>query len=356
MAAIAALIEPIGFATDGHLVTVPSWRPDCSVEIDIVEEVARHYGYERLGKTMPTSAHPGHLTELQHARRLVRQVLVGAGLDEAMPGPLLAPEDLTRAGLPGEGIGLTNPLAAEESILRPSLRPGVLKAVAYNESHRATGVALFEIGHVYLPPLAGQLLPDEREVVGAALAGREAPAAVALWAELANALGVDGVSLVAAAVDGLHATRTARLVAADGVVLGAVGEIDPGVLERHGIAERVAWLEVDLEPLVARARPDRPYRRVSRYPSSDIDLAFVLDEAVPAATLTAALREAGGELAAELRLFDVYRGPAVAPGHRSLAYRLRLQAPDRTLTDADVAAVRERCVDAAGAVGASLRA
>jgi phenylalanyl-tRNA synthetase beta chain len=157
-------------------------------------------------------------------------------------------------------------------------------------------------------------------------------------------------------VAGLHATRTARLVAADGTVLGAVGEIDPGVLERHGIAERVAWLEVDLEPMVARARPDRPYRRVSRYPSSDIDLAFVLDEAVPAATLTAALRAAGGDLVADLRLFDVYRGPAVPEGHRSLAYRLRLQAADRTLTDADVAEVRERCIEAAAAVGAALRA
>jgi phenylalanyl-tRNA synthetase beta chain len=145
-------------------------------------------------------------------------------------------------------------------------------------------------------------------------------------------------------------------VAADGLVLGAVGEIDPGVLERYGIGERVAWLEVDLAPLVERAQPDRRYHRVSRYPSSDIDLAFVLDEAVPAATLTAALRSAGGETVVDVRLFDVYRGTGVAEGHRGLAYRLRLQAPDRTLTDADVAAVRERCIAAAATVGASLRA
>ena len=356
MADIAALIEPIGFAVDGERVTVPTWRPDCTAEIDIVEEVARHYGYERLGKSVPASAHPGHLTPLQHARRLVRQVLLGAGLDEAMPQPLLAPDDLTRAGLSGEGIGLVNPLAAEESILRPSLRPGLLKAIAYNASHRTTGVALFEIGHVYLPPPADQLLPDEREVIGAALAGREAPAAVALWAELANALGVDDVALEAATVDGLHATRTARLVAPGGVTIGLVGEIDPGVLEDHGIGERVAWLEVEMVPLHERSHPDRPYRRVSRYPSSDIDLAFVVDETVPAATLAAALRAAGGDLVADVRLFDVYRGPAVADGHRSLAYRLRLQAPDRTLTEADVAAVRERVIVAAATVGATLRA
>jgi phenylalanyl-tRNA synthetase beta chain len=354
---IAALIEPIGFACAGEQVTVPSWRPDCTVEVDIVEEVARQYGYERLGKTVPTSAHPGHLSAMQQVRRLVRQVLVGAGLDEAMPNPLLAPEDLMRAGLAAEGITLTNPLAAEESVLRPSLRPGLLKAVAYNASHRGTGVSLFEVGHVFLPPRGGELLPDEREVIGAALAGQEAPAAVRLWAEVAAALGVDGVTLVAdGSMAGMHATRTARLVAADGVVLGAVGEIDPAALDRLGIDERVAWVEVDFVALFERAQPDRPYRRVSRYPSSDIDLAFVLDDAVPAAILTATLRSAAGDLLADLRLFDVYRGAGVPEGQRSLAYRLRFQAPDRTLTDADIALVREQCIAAATAIGASLRA
>jgi phenylalanyl-tRNA synthetase beta chain len=351
---IAALLEPIGFAVDGNDVTVPSWRPDCATEIDIVEEVARHYGYDRLGKTIPVSAHPGALTPLQETRRLVRQVLVGVGLDEALPNPLLAPEDLTRTGLPGDAIGLLNPLAAEESILRPSLRPGLLDAVAYNASHRATGVALFEIGHVYLPPPAGQLLPDEREVIGVALAGREAPAAVEVWAELRAALAADGIALETATVDGLHPTRSARLVV-DGVTAGAVGEIDPGVLDAFGIDERVAWLEVELLPLFERSRPDHPYRRISRYPSSDIDLAFVVDDATPAAAVTAVIRRSVAELLAGLQLFDTYRGLGVPDGARSLAYRLRLQAPDRTLTDAEVAEVRQRAIDAAAAIGATLR-
>jgi phenylalanyl-tRNA synthetase beta chain len=353
---IAALVEPIGFAVDGEHVTVPSWRPDCTSEIDIVEEVARHYGYDRLGKTVPASAHPGGLTPLQHTRRIVRQVLVGSGLDEAMPNPFLAPGELERTGLPGDGLTISNPLAVEESILRTSLRPGLLKAVVYNASHRHAGVGLFEIGHIYLPPPAAQVLPDEREVIAAVLAGREAPAAVELWAEQASTLGVTGVGLEAAEIPGLHATRSARLVDGDGVLLGTVGEVDPTVLEAWGIAERVAWLEIELLPLHARSDPDRPYRRVSRFPSSDTDLAFVLRDDVPAAALTAAVRTAAADLLADLHLFDVYRGPAVPTGHRSLAYRLRLQAPDRTLTDAAVAAVRERAVAAAGALGATLRA
>ncbi len=318
--------------------------------------MARHYGYARLGKTVPSSAHPGGLTPLQLTRRLVRQVLLGAGIDEAMPFPFLAPGDLERAGFGPGALTISNPLAVEESVLRTSLRPGLLKAIAYNESHRSTGVALFEIGHVYLPPPPDQPLPDEREVLAAALAGREAPAAVELWAELVDALGVTGVDIESADIAGLHTTRSGVLRAADGAVIGAVGEVDPGVLEAYGVAERVAWLEVELVPLFHRSDPDRPYRRVSRYPSSDIDLAFALPDDVPAADLTAAVRGGAGELLADVRLFDVYRGTGVPDGRRSLAYRLRLQAPDRTLTDAEVAAVRRQVIDRAATVGAALRA
>jgi phenylalanyl-tRNA synthetase beta chain len=281
--------------------------------------------------------------------------MVGCGLDEAMPNPFLAPGDLERSGLTSESLTITNPLAAEESVLRTSLRPGLLGALAYNTSHRMAGVALFEVGHIYLPASAGADLPDEREMLAGAFAGRDATAAVEAWAELANALAVDGVALEAATRPGLHPTRTAALMVADGTELGVVGEIDPGVLDAYGLAERVAWLEVDLGRLLDLPHGERPYRRVSRYPSSDLDLAFILDDAVPAARLTAALRDAAAPVLAEVRLFDVYRGTGVPDGYRSLAYRLRLQAPDRTLTDTDTAAARRACVDAAAALGATLR-
>jgi phenylalanyl-tRNA synthetase beta chain len=352
---VAALIEPIGFAVHGERVTIPSWRPDCTSEIDVVEEVARQYGYDRLGKTVPTSAHPGGLTPRQHDRRLVREVMLGCGLDEAMPNPFLAPEDLERSGLAGDALTLCNPLAAEESVLRTSLRPGLLGALAYNASHRMSGVALFEVGHIYLPAPEGAELPDEREMLAAALAGRDATAAVEVWAELANALAIEGVALEAATRPGLHPSRTALLVAGDGIELGIVGEIDPGVLDAYGLADHVGWLEVDLGRLLDLPHGAREYGRVSRYPSSDLDLAFILEDTLPAARLTAALRDAAAPVLAGMSLFDVYRGPGVPEGHRSLAYRLRLQAPDRTLTDADTASARSACVDAAAALGAVLR-
>jgi phenylalanyl-tRNA synthetase beta chain len=358
---IRELLAPIGFTSRPHGadqdVTIPSWRPDSSAEIDVVEEVARMYGYERIGAQVPPAVHFGALSARQADRRTVRNVLVGLGLAEALPMPFLAPGDIARSGLADDGITITNPLIAEESVLRTSLLPGLLKTIAYNESHRNTGVELFEIGHVFRRPTRpqAQALPDEREHLGVALAGQEAPAGVDVWDALADALALDDHELVAAAIPGLHPTRAANVVVA-GEVVGGVGEVDPRVLAAHGITERVAWFEVDLGRIVDLPHGARPYRPVSRYPSSDIDLAFETPDDVPAARVEQALRAGLGDLLVALELFDVYRGAGVADGRRSLAYRVRLQASDRTLTDAEIAATRERAIAAVtAATGATLR-
>jgi phenylalanyl-tRNA synthetase beta chain len=144
-----------------------------------------------------------------------------------------------------------------------------------------------------------------------------------------------------------------RLVGPGGEAVGALGEVDPAVLEAHGVGERVAWLEVDLDEVAGLPRTGRVYRPVSVYPSSDIDLAFEVDEAVPASDVEATLRAAAGDRLAALRLFDVYRGPGIAEGRRSLAYALRLEALDHTLTDDEVAEVRRRAVAAVEAAHAA---
>ena len=342
---------PVGDDLD---VTVPSLRPDSATEIDVVEEVARLHGYERIARTLPRSTITGALTPYQHDRRRIRDAMVGLGLDEVMPVPFLAPGDLERAGLPADGITVTNPLVAEESVMRASLRPGILKTLAYNASHRLHGLGLFEIGHVYRTPapVGGEVsrLPDEREHLAVALGGRDAGEAVAVWSALADALDARHYQLVADGPAGLHPTRTARIEVDDPssgtVVVGHVGEVDPGALAAYDIADRVGWLEVDLETLLDLPHGQRPYRRVSRYPSSDIDLAFEVDEGTPASAVGSCLTAAAGDLLADLSLFDVFRGAPVADGRRSLAFTLRFQADDRTLTDAEVAAVRTACIDA----------
>ena len=227
---IRELLEPIGFhATpvgDDHDVSIPSWRLDSATEIDVIEEVGRHYGYERIGAVVPPAVHFGGLSVRQAERRAVRDVLVGLGLSEALPMPFLAPDDVKRAELPYEAITITNPLIADESVLRTSLLPGLLKTIAYNESHRASGVPLFELGHIFRVPGRPQSLPDEREHLAVAIAGAEAPTAVEIWQALADALAVADRDLVSAEAPGMHPTRTASVIVA-GVHIGSVGEVHP---------------------------------------------------------------------------------------------------------------------------------
>lgn len=356
---MAGHLTSIGFGADpvdGDLdVTVPTWRWDTATETDVAEEVGRMYGYANITPTVPRGELAGGLSDYQQARRLVREVLVGAGCHETFPMPFLAPGDLRKAGLPEDGVTLTNPLHAEESVLRTSLLPGQLKAIAYNQSHRETRTRFFEIAHVFRPAPEGQLLPDEREYLAVALAGEEAPAAVAVLDLLERSLALPNLRLQADRAPGLHATRTAEVVVA-GRPRGHVGEVDPTVLESYGVEGRVAWVELDLGELLTGPYGNRKYVPVSKFPSSDIDLAFEVPDQVPAASVEGSLRKGGGSLLQTVELFDVYRGDGVAAGARSLAFRLRFQAPDRTLTDAEVAEVRQACIDTvAKQQGATLR-
>jgi len=382
--AVTGYLERIEFqcrsAGSGQIdVTVPTFRPDTSREIDVIEEVARHHGYSALPRRRPSPPQVGRLTAYQRERRLVRAVVAGFGAHEAWTPSLLAPGDHDRVGMGGEGVEVANPLAPDEAVLRRSLLPGMVKAIAFNAARRQDDVRLFEIGHVFPPPdparverafaRTGETVIDEREMLGVAFAGPgdDATTASAAWTALVEALGVDGIDLVqtahggagTTAVDaGLHPTRAARLVTRridtkagdDRVTIGVVGEIDPRVLDVFGVdsgRRRVGWIEVDLDLLLNGA----PRRRgvvttVSRFPSSDVDLAFVVDDPVAAAEVARTLEEAGGELLEEVALFDVYRGSGVPTGARSLAYRLRFCALDHTLTDEEVGQLRRRCIEA----------
>ena len=356
---IAGLLDPIGFSCtphgDDHDVVIPTWRYASATEIDLVEEVARHLGYSNIPDRELTEPRSGALSTVQKERRGVRRLLCGLGLAEALPLPFLAPGQLADAGLEPAGIELVNPLVADEAILRTALLPGLVAAVDRNHARRQLGVSLWEIGHVFLGPREGSVLPDEREHLAVVLAGREAPAAVEVWQILAEHLRLETPSVANDEIAGLHPTRGARVLV-DGRPYGVVGEIDPAVLARHDIGERVAYLEVDLGSLFEAPRRSEAYRQISRFPSSDIDLAFEVHDEVSAHDVEATLT-VGDELVWSVRLFDVYRGAPVDEGRRSLAYGVRLQALDRTLTDAEVAEVRARLISAVeSAHGATLRA
>lgn len=354
---IAKLLEPIGFAVKGKgdelVVEIPSWRPDCMVEIDVIEEIARHHGYDELGKLVPKSPVFGKLSEAQRRRRTLREVVLGLGLSEAMPNPFLAPGDLERVGLDStDALRLANPLVAEESILRTSLRPGLLRTVVYNQSHRVEDVRLYELGHVY--PQGDGELPDEYESLCLMAVGEDASAAMQWWNEISSALEVGAQLDQTRAPLGFHPSRSATLSRGK-LAMGAVGEIDPRVLDALGVQGRVACLELNASLICSESPKVAVAKSVSKFPSADFDLAFLVGVATTAASISRALRQAAGSALEGMRIFDVYRGSDLPAGSRSIGFRITLRAGDRTLTDDEVAEVRQRCIDAATKVGGQLR-
>lgn len=365
---IPQLIEPIGFATtpagDGrHTVQVPSWRLDCNREIDVIEEIARMWGYARIAATLPAGArsNAGGLTDRQQLRRRIRQVLSDTGFDEAWTTTFLAPWDLERSGLDPDAVEVENPLDRSESILRTALLPGLLKAVKFNVDRQAVEVCLYEIGNVFAPPRDGKVTPDESEHLGLVVhlgdgAAPEAAvtAAVRAWTSLADALRLETSTVQPRQLAGWHPTRCAQIAGAGGM-LGGVGEVDPAVASSFGLIGRVGYLTVSLDSLADEPRRPRRALEVSRYPASDVDLAFVVADEVAASAVHATLVEAGGDLIEGVVLFDVYRG--VGRGRRSLAFRLRFRSHDHTLGEAELAGLRQAAIEAvASAHGGELRA
>jgi len=216
--AVAGYLEPIGFlcgrAGAGQLdVTVPTFRPDTSREIDVIEEVARHHGYSALPRRRPSAPQVGGLTAHQKQRRRIRAVAAAFGAHEAWTPSLLAPGDHARAGLGDGGVEVANPLTPDESVLRRSLMPGMLRAIAFNADRRQDHLRLFEVGHVFPPPdgarvarafaQRGDTVIDEREMMAVAFAGDgdDARTAARVWLVLADAAGIDGVDVVASSPD-----------------------------------------------------------------------------------------------------------------------------------------------------------
>jgi phenylalanyl-tRNA synthetase beta chain len=370
---IKSALQPLEIEVEGDgadfVAVAPTFRPDLTREIDIVEEVARRIGLNEIPRTLPhTTGARGGLTPRQRDRRLLEDVLVGLGAAEALTVPLIAPVDLERFGLPVDGaVEATNALRAEEPLLRPAILPGLLKAAAFNAGQGLTDLALFELGHVFAAPPAGQLLPDERDHLAALFTGMvlrtpvesDRPVDVYEVKEvidaLAEALELADIQLVAGGSPGFHPTRSAAVIV-DGTTIGHAGALSPTVPDAFGIPAAVA-LELDIDGLLRGTRRDRAFRPLSRFPASTIDLAFVLPEVVAAAAVERTLRTALGDELEAVRCFDEFRAESLGPGRRSLTFGLRLRAGDRTLTDADIATLRRAAIDAVVAAhGAELRA
>ena len=357
---------------DGLLeVEVPGFRPDLSIEADLVEEVARLIGFEQLPPTLP----PGRIGALeteQVLERAVRRYLVSIGIQEAWTTSFLSAGDLDALGFAASdeirtAVHISNPMSEDENLLRTTLLPGLLRSAARNLAHRAEGVALFELSRIYEP--TGAELPREPLILGAVFSGLRRPqswrgpsvswdffGARGVLDSLFDAFGLPGPELAPATGMPFHPTRAAR-ISVGGAVVGAMGELHPKVCERYDVAEGTVTLELSFAAMAGLLGPKIQTEDLPRFPAIYIDLALVVDEGVSAAALTRAIEAAGAPELTSVRLFDLYRGDQVASGKKSLAYALELRDPDKTLTDADATAVRDRIVAAIGErFGAEIRA
>jgi phenylalanyl-tRNA synthetase beta chain len=339
------------------LAVPPSWRFDLEIWADLEEEVARRWGYDQLPASLPPAT-GGRLSDAQRLRRQAREVLAGMGVTEVQTYPFLSQADLDRLGLPDgdprrRTLRLANPLSEEAPELRTTLLPGLAEVAARNLAKGLDGVAVYELGAVFLPD-SGQVLPGEPLTLGILLAG-QAPAgrhddprrafdfadAKGLVEGLVAALGVPGVGYRAEEPPPYHPGRCAGVLLED-LPVGVLGQLHPRVAAACELPAAAFAVELELAPLLAAVPRMRPAATPSPYPELSFDVAFLVPPGVAAAALEAVLREAGGELLARLTLFDAYQGPPLPPSHRNLAYRVALQAPDRTLTDVDGAAARDR--------------
>ena len=348
--------EGEGEGAERFVVRAPWWRTDIAIADDLAEEVVRIAGYERLPATAVRGRVPAHeRAPLPELRDAVRERLAAAGLQEVITYSLTTAEALARVR-PEDGIAplrLRNLLSSEHAVMRTSLRHALLEVVERNLRAGASEIAVFEAARVYLPRRgAGGPLPEERELVAGALCGAERDRwggaseraldffdGKGVLDELADRFGVDFAYEPSAAPDaepdadvGLLAGRTAR-VRLDGVTVGVLGEVHPDLLAALDVAEPVTLFELDLASLLAQLPERRGVTAVPRFPAVEQDLALVVTEDVAAGALQATIE--GSPLVAEARVFDVYRGDQLPPGMKSVAFAIRYQAPDRTLTTED---------------------
>jgi phenylalanyl-tRNA synthetase beta chain len=382
-AQVTAILDRLGFeprSDDGRVsVTVPPWRDaDVQREADLIEEVARIHGLDKLPTTLPARKDAvGRLTPSQRLRRRVEDLLRDRGLSEAIAYSFTSPAALRRLRLEAEPLRLENPLSEDLSVMRPLLLPGLLDAARHNAAHGRPGLALFESAHVYRATgtldgggdgsPGGRTPADERHHLGVLMTEAQAPgwrtparpadfhSARALLGALSQVAGVE-LALEPGAEPFLHPGRAAS-VHADARSIGWLGELHPLVLREWELDGPVAAFEVDVDALVELRGDDEPvYRDVTSFPAVLQDIAVVVADDVPAADVEAAVAKGGGDLLASQRVFDLYRGEQVGEGAKSLAIRLEFRASDRTLTDDEVAERRAAIERELDAIGGKLRA
>ena len=372
-----SLLERLGLTVDDGQtpwqVVAPSRRRDLQGEVDLIEEIARLYGYAKIPVgTMRGPVMRGRLTERQQAEQNIRQQLLGLGLTEVLTLGFNDPQEVAKVVGPehvwNQGLLLKNPLSSDRSLMRPTLLFGLLNVLAYNAARQQNDLAIFEVANVFRPrPDALHEQPEEPLHLGVACMGQQ-PYSWQLEAAdydffylkglletLLSKHGLTALTWQRASETFLHPGRSTA-ICWNGTCLGYLGELHPDVAEQYGLRHRAIVAEIDLALVLAQAGGVPLYQGIPRYPATTRDLAVVVDQHIPAAEVANIIRQVAGELMVDLQLFDVYQGQQVACQKKSLAYSLVLQNMERTLLDEEIASLHQKIVDELKSkLGAELR-
>lgn len=378
---IVDMLQRLGCAVsekDEQTLTVvpPTFRPDLEREIDLYEEVLRLYGMDRIPSTLPGG--PGRVgikTEAQRTMDKINNTLRACGLNETMTYSFADPHELEQLRMPTEGMGipveLLNPLNAEQSVMRQSIIPGLMRSVAYNQSRGVHNIQLYETGVVFFGA-EGRKSPKERNRLAVVMAGAMSDPS---WNQASIAFDFfDGKGVIESLMRELALAKPrfkalsaeeaphlqpgrAAQVLDGGTVLGWIGEIHPLACDAYDVQAPVVAFELDLDALIKCARPARDYVDVPVFPAVTMDVAFVVDESVTHEQLSRCISSAGGKLLNKAQLFDVYRDEErLGAGKKSMAYALEYRAADRTLTTEEVDKQHARLIKkVCGATGAEVR-
>ncbi len=357
-------------------VIAPTWRPDLEREIDLYEEVLRLYGMEKVPATLPGGRDRIPVkTPTQRIVEKLNRVLPACGLNETMTYSFAEPGELERLRMSEEGLGepveLINPINAEQSQMRRSIIPGLLRSIAYNQSHGVENIQLYEVGRVFFGH-EGHQLPREAQRLAGVLAGSMAekswntnPAPFDFFdgkgvlESIARELALPKVRfrvLEGPAAGHLQPGRAAEMLSG-GTVIGWVGELHPLAVDAYDAKGPVVAFELDIEALVKSARPARDFVDIPEFPPVSVDVAFIVDEDVTNEKLMQRMHSAGGKLLSSIRLFDVYRDEKrLGAGKKSMAYSLEYRAADRTLTGEEVEKAHSKLIKkVCGGLGAEIR-
>ena len=328
------------------MIQVPSWRPDLRVMADIAEEVARYYGYNNIETTLMRGATTmGGYSDEQKLENAAGAAARALGYSEIITYSFVSPSSFDAIRIAADSplrktVKLVNPLGEDTSIMRTVILPSMLDILSRNFAFKNKGVKLYEIGKIYLP-VEGEKLPNEPKRMIFGTYG-EHENFFTLKGEvdaLLEQLNVHPATYVADTKNpSYHPGRCADIMI-DGKKLGVIGQIHPLVAEGYGISGEVYVAELDFTGLQSALAPERVFHSLPKFPTVSRDLALVCDEAMTVGMLEACIKKAGGKLLRSIQLFDIYRGPGIAPGKKSVAFSLELRADDRTLTDEDTTGV-----------------